>query len=90
MEEDTDLLALDAAQEDPEKKLSFNNSNAVLMRHGEKTILRFLMDAADQIIPLFDMDFKSARKASQALPEIEKYRDYITGSVLQLIKQKTG
>ena len=39
-------------------ELTFNQRNCVLFREGEKKILVFLINIAQKIIPLFDMDFK--------------------------------
>lgn len=50
LEEDRKLLE----RED----LTFNERNCVLYRLGEKEILVFLMDTAQRILPLLDMDFK--------------------------------
>ncbi len=41
--------------------LTFNERNAVLYRSGEKKILFTLMFYAEKILPLLDMDFKTAR-----------------------------
>ena len=41
-----------------DKNLTFNHSNCILFRSGEKQILKFLMNATQKILPLLDMDFK--------------------------------
>ncbi len=42
--------------------MTFNHRNSILYRHGEKKILIALMIFAEKLLPLLDMDFKSARK----------------------------
>lgn len=57
------------------------------MRSGEKEILTFLIRTCTNVLPMLDMDFKTARKHMNSLPEVDKYRDYLNGSVLHLIKK---
>ena len=51
LEEDLKILAED-------KNLTFNLSNCLLYRVGEKKILQFLINTSQKILPLLDMDFK--------------------------------
>jgi hypothetical protein len=59
-EEDEKILAED-------KDLTFNLRNCILYRHGEKVILRFLMNSCQKMLPLLDMDFKVIYKAKSKL-----------------------
>jgi hypothetical protein len=58
LEEDYAILKADDEETDESKKLSFNLRNCVLMRSGEKEILTFMRQTVDDLLPLFDMDFK--------------------------------
>ncbi len=40
------------------KDLTFNESNCLLYTSGEKTILTFLINTCQKMLPLLDMDFK--------------------------------
>jgi hypothetical protein len=57
LDHDLELLKKD----DTTHELTFNQRNAVLYRSGEKHILFTLMFYAETILPLLDMDFKTAR-----------------------------
>ena len=76
----------------------------MLFRSGEKEILVFLIGLADDLLPLFDMNFKvsitdkimspnlivqDARKHLGSLPKAESYREYATHVILFLIKSQT-
>ena len=83
IEEDNEILK----RED----LTFNQRNCVLMRHGEKTILIFLIDMTSVFLKMLDMNFKNARKEFESLPDARKdaTRDYVTHCLLHLIKKGT-
>ena len=59
----------------------------MLYRHGEKKILLYLMSMSKRLLPLLDMDFKTARKTANAFPDYESVRDYINNVILYLIKK---
>ena len=60
-EEDMELLEKDQEGKGPEP-LSENHRNAVLMRSGEKKILKFLMETADLMLPMLDMTLQDVKK----------------------------
>lgn len=82
LEEDLKLLE----QED----LTENVRNCLLYTSGEKKILLFLMTSCQKILPLLDMDFKTARKAVQSDEDLEKCKEYISNVVFYLIKKATA
>ena len=43
---------------------------------------------AEKILPLLDMDFKSARKAVEKVRELDEASDYLTNSIYDLIKKE--
>ena len=45
------------------------------------------MSMSKRLLPLLDMDFKTARKTANAFPDYESVRDYINNVVLYLIKK---
>lgn len=53
LEEDLDILAKDDEGRGPEP-ITENKWNAVLMRSGEKKVLKYLMETTDLILPLLD------------------------------------
>ncbi len=81
MEEDDEILK-------NRKDLTFNQRNAVLYRFGEKQILSKLLLYCDKILPLLDMDFKSARKIVEKTRELDDCSEYITNSVYYLIRKE--
>lgn len=81
MEEDKNIL-------DNNKDLTFNERNCVLYRYGEKKILSKLLLYCDMILPLLDMDFKTARKIVEKSRELDDCSDYITNSIYHLIKKE--
>lgn len=81
MEEDKDIL-------DNRKDLTFNQRNSVLYRFGEKKILSKLLLYCDKILPLLDMDFKTARKIVEKSRELDDCSEYITNSIYHLIKKE--
>ena len=56
LEKDYELLKLDT--------LTFNESNCILFRSGEKEILHFLIEFSDYVTDLLGMSFKEAKKAT--------------------------
>lgn len=68
--------------------LTFNERNAVLYRSGEKKILFTLMFYAETILPLLDMDFKTARTTASKIRELDECSDYLTNSIYYLIKKE--
>lgn len=68
--------------------LTFNERNAVLYRQGEKKILFTLMFYAEKILPLLDLDFKSARQMVSKIRELDECSDYLTNSIYYLIKKE--
>jgi histone-lysine N-methyltransferase SETD3 len=56
LEEDNKLL------EDPDKKLTMNIRNCVVMRRGEKEILNAYLQLAEYLNAMKDMDFRGAQK----------------------------
>lgn len=67
--------------------LTFNQRNAVLFRSGEKKILFTLMFYAEKILPLLDMDFKTARQTVTKTRELDECSDYLTNAIYYLIKK---
>ncbi len=53
LEEDLEILAKDNEGSGPEP-ISDNMRNCILMRSGEKKVLKSLIETADQILPLLD------------------------------------
>lgn len=70
------------------KELTFNERNAVLYRSGEKKILFTLMFYAENILPLLDMDFKTARKTAEKIRQLDECNDYLNNSIYYLIKKE--
>ena len=68
--------------------LTFNQRNATLYRSGEKKILFTLMYFSEKIIPLLDMDFKTARKSVEKIRELDECNEYLTNSIYYLIKKE--
>ena len=83
VEEDVEILK--------KEDLTFNQRNCVQMRHGEKTILVFLMQMTEVFLKMIDLDFKAAKKEHEALSleRQEGTRDYVTHCLLHLIKKGT-
>jgi histone-lysine N-methyltransferase SETD3 len=81
MEEDKEIL-------DNRKDLTFNHRNCLLYRYGEKKILSKLLLYCDKILPLLDMDFKTARKIVEKSRELDDCSEYITNSIYHLIKKE--
>lgn len=67
--------------------LTFNERNCLLYTSGEKQILQFLIRSCQKMIPLFDMDFKTARKIVEKDAELDTCKDYISNCVFYLIKK---
>jgi len=53
LEEDLEMIAKDSEGSGPEP-MNENKRNAVLMRSGEKKVLKYLIDTADLILPMLD------------------------------------
>lgn len=51
-------------------------------------ILTFLSSIADGIIPLFELDFKAAKKQAGQIKNSEELKDYVQHVILHLIKKK--
>jgi hypothetical protein len=81
IEEDKNIL-------DTNKDLNFNQRNSVLYRFGEKKILSKLLLYCDRILPLLDMDFKTARKIVEKSRDLDDCSEYITNSIYHLIKKE--
>lgn len=69
-------------------ELTFNQRNCILYRSGEKKILFTLMYYAENILPLLDMDFKTARKTAEKLKNMEDCSEYLNNSIYYLIKKE--
>jgi hypothetical protein len=70
--------------------LTFNHRNCVLYRSGEKKILFTLMYYAETILPLLDMDFKTARKIVEKNRMLDECSDYINSSIYYLIRKENS
>ena len=68
--------------------LTFNHRNSILYRLGEKKILIALMIYVDKIMPLLDMDFKSARKIVEKDRNLDECSEYISNCIYYLIKKE--
>ncbi len=70
--------------------MHFNMRNCILMRHGEKNILTFLMRTTTFFIKMLDMTFKNARKEFETMSKKDQdvSRDYVTHCLLHLIKKE--
>jgi protein-histidine N-methyltransferase len=79
---DEDMITLERTD------LTFNERNCTLFRAGEKKILFTLMFYSEKIIPLLDMDFKTARKTVEKIRELDECSDYLTNSIYYLIKKE--
>ena len=80
IEQDEDQLKDDS--------LTFNHRNSILYRLGEKKILIALMIYVDKIMPLLDMDFKSARKIVEKDRNLDECSEYISNCIYYLIKKE--
>jgi hypothetical protein len=87
------LLAYPTTIEQDEEQLkddslTFNHRNSILYRLGEKKILIALMIYVDKIMPLLDMDFKSARKIVEKDRNLDECSEYISNCIYYLIKKE--
>lgn len=80
-EEDLEIL-------ENNKDLTFNTRNAVLMRSGEKKILKHVIDTADAVSQYFTMDQNEVRKALKNSSLKEDQKNYVKRVVLLLLKDK--
>ncbi len=79
LEEDLEIL-------ESNKELSFNERNAILMRSGEKVILKHIIETADIIMKYFDYDLTQIRKQMKEDKLKEDQKNYIRKVVQPLIK----
>jgi histone-lysine N-methyltransferase SETD3 len=81
VDEDNKLLA------DPEKKLTTNIRNAILMRRGEKEVLMYYIQLAKEVVPLLEKPWKDLKKvAAKCSTGKGKFDQYITAVVVPLGK----
>jgi len=81
-------LADDLEMLETRTDLTFNERNCILFRSGEKKILFTLMFYAETILPLLDMDFKTAKKTAEKIRELDDCSEYLTNSIYYLIKKE--
>jgi len=67
--------------------LTENDRNALLMRSGEKKVLKYLIETADIMLPLFKMTLQNAKKSVKELTLTEDQSDYIKSVVYTLIRK---
>jgi hypothetical protein len=70
-----------------EGNLTFNIRNAVLMRRGEKQVAQYFIELADEMLELFDMDWKDFKKyATKCQQGKGRFDNYVLSVVLPLVK----
>ena len=83
IEEDEALLA----QDDAENKLTSNQKNCLIFRLGEKRVFLNHIDFTNQMLALFDMPLKEARKSVDKNNEKWKYMlEYIKDNVFPTLQ----
>ena len=86
LEEDIEFLKNDEEGSGPEPLKSDNLRNSILMRSGEKAVLKYLIECADIFYPMFDMTLQEAMKANKGNDYSEDQNDYIKSVIFHLIK----
>lgn len=82
LEDDEKLLQL------PRSQIDSNVRNCIVMRHGEKTVLHWYINLADQVIPMFEQPWKDLKKkAARYQPDASALDHYIATVVVALAKQ---
>lgn len=61
LEEDLEMIIKDDEGNGPEP-MTENKRNAVLMRSGEKKVLKYLIHTSDLILPLLDKNLQEVKK----------------------------
>ena len=73
-----------------EEQLSTNERNCIMLRMGEKSILRFYISFADKVLPLFKLRFKDVRKVIFS-PELISCNEYVKKCIVPLmLKEESG
>jgi len=67
------------------KDLTWNQRNCVLMRLGEKKILKFLINLTQVGLELVDMPLKKAKERFNKIAEKDQYEKYVTQVLFQLM-----
>jgi histone-lysine N-methyltransferase SETD3 len=81
LEHDNKMLA--------EEIKDWNIRNCVVMRRGEKQVLRWFIDLADKALPLLDMPWKDLKRtAAKNQGSKGSIEQYISNVVVQLVKDK--
>lgn len=86
LEEDLDILAKDNEGSGPEP-ISENRRNALLMRSGEKKVLKYLIETADAILPLLEKNLQEVKKAVKTLKLKDDQIDYIKTHIYDIVKK---
>jgi hypothetical protein len=81
LEEDLEFLK----QED----LTFNIQNCVLMRSGEKTILKWWIEFVSNVLPLMDLSHKEIKHALSRNANLKKYDVYLKEVISVVVRQVT-
>lgn len=86
LEEDTELLANDDKETDPSKKLTQNQRNCVLYRHGEKEIFVFWIEVADLMMKWMTADAKTIQNELKHNKRYHLINDYVADTLLPMLK----
>ncbi len=86
LEEDLEILKNDDEGNGP-VPISENYRNAVLMRSGEKKVLKYLIETVDLMMPLFEMNLQEAKKAVKTMDLTEDQSDYIKSTIFILLRK---
>jgi len=91
LEQDNAIVKQDKEEKDPKKKLNMNFRNCLMMRRGEKEVLRFYIDMAKECIPLLQMPWKDLKRhAAKCYSGKGKFDQYITLVIVPLVKAGGG
>ena len=86
LEYDTELLMKDDAETNPDKKLTYNQRNCVLYRQGEKEILVFWMEMAEQMCKWMAMDVKQVQTELKHSKRYDRIDEYVNHTLIPMMK----
>lgn len=86
LEEDTELLENDDKETDESKKLTQNQRNCVLYRHGEKEILTFWIEAADLMMRWMTCDYKTIQQELKHSKRYHLINEYVADTLQPMLK----
>jgi len=83
IEEDTKLLR------DPTQTFSFNIRNCIILRRGEKEVLKYFLEMAQHCIPILEMKWADLEPLqNRYLHGRRNYDDYVAAVILPLVKAR--